>query len=63
MTPVFDFSCPKCGRKEEDVMIGREGKDIVCPECGCKMKRKPSVFNPMFRGNDFTPIFFKDKAR
>jgi hypothetical protein len=33
----------------------------ICPSCGCRMKRKVSVFHPVFNGADFTPIFYPNK--
>ena len=45
---VYNYVCPKCGFKLEDVVIDDEGniygtkKPPICPKCNIEMKRVPS---------------------
>jgi putative FmdB family regulatory protein len=55
--PIFDFTCPKCDCHEDDVIVARDGVDRICPSCGCRMKRKVSVFHPVFNGDGWTPTY------
>jgi len=59
MSPIYDFTCPRCERREDDVIIAKNGVERICPDCGCRMKRKPSVFHPIFVGSGWTEKTFK----
>ena len=63
MSPIFDFSCPKCGHHEDDVIVSRDGVEKMCPNCEFFMKKKPSRFHPIFNGADFTPIFYPKRGQ
>jgi putative FmdB family regulatory protein len=32
--PIFEYTCKKCGRIFEKLVLGRNGGEIVCPKCG-----------------------------
>ena len=34
--PIFEYTCKKCGKVFEKLVLVRNGGDIVCPECGSK---------------------------
>ena len=41
--PLFDFSCPACGREFEALV--RTGYPPRCPDCGSEdLSRKPTAF-------------------
>lgn len=32
--PIYEFKCPKCGQKIEQLCkMGETGKDLTCPAC------------------------------
>jgi len=35
--PLFDYECPKCGRKKEELIRSGEEKNFYCPDCKVKM--------------------------
>lgn len=38
--PIYDFECPKCGRKEEELIRPGEEKNFYCEDCKVKMERE-----------------------
>lgn len=32
--PIFEYTCRKCGKVFEKLILGRSDSEIVCPECG-----------------------------
>lgn len=44
--PVYEFQCPKCQTKLEQLCkMGETGEDLVCPHCGNRgLKRLLSGF-------------------
>ena len=37
--PVFDFKCPGCELKKDDVFVHRHDAVVKCTRCGAQMKR------------------------
>jgi putative FmdB family regulatory protein len=39
--PIFEYICPKCGHRFEELIIRRSEEDQVeCPQCGHKKAEK-----------------------
>jgi len=38
--PLYDYECPRCGRKKEELIKSGEEKNFYCEECKVKMYRK-----------------------
>lgn len=57
--PLFDYECPTCGSREEDVLVSGEPAEVLpCPnQCPEGMGRLPTVPVVHFRGYGFTPKF------
>lgn len=36
--PLYEFRCPACGHKFEEITSSSQIDEVVCPECG---ERKP----------------------
>jgi putative FmdB family regulatory protein len=34
--PIFEYTCKKCGKVFEKLVLGRNGDEILCPKCGSK---------------------------
>lgn len=45
--PLFDYQCPKCGQRRNDIFFKNEGErrdserlgELACPECKADMER------------------------
>jgi hypothetical protein len=54
---VFDYQCPKCDRRDENVLVDGAESAVICP-CGAPMTRldsAPHVFSvivPTYPGSD-----------
>ena len=49
--PIYDYSCPKCGHKQEELIGFGEVKNFYCERCKTKMDREfPKTAN--FRMTD-----------
>ena len=63
MSPLYDFTCTKCGLEREILcsVAGDMAPEFMkCPQCGNdKLKRLPSA--PNFKVKDGTPIFHGGK--
>lgn len=57
--PLFDYECPNCDFIKKDVFIDKYDKKVKCPECNSIMKKLPSQFNPIFKGNGFYETDYK----
>jgi len=43
--PLYEFRCPSCGEKFEEIVRVTQTDQVVCPECGGeKPERQMSVF-------------------
>jgi putative FmdB family regulatory protein len=43
--PIFEYTCRKCGKLFEKLILGKSSVEPVCPECGSKrVERKFSAF-------------------
>lgn len=42
---IYDYKCPECGHKEEDVLVKRHDEQVDCPNCKTKMQKQFSVFS------------------
>ena len=38
--PIFEYTCGKCGKAFEKLILGKNGGEIVCPGCGSKKTEK-----------------------
>jgi putative FmdB family regulatory protein len=36
LMPIFEYTCKKCGKVFEKLVLGRNGGKIICPKCGSK---------------------------
>jgi len=44
--PIFEFTCPTCGKEFERLVYGSDEAKVVCPSCGCEdAKKLLSVFS------------------
>jgi len=43
--PIYDFVCPKCKSKKNDVFT-KSWEEIIKCDCGTKMNKKPSIMVP-----------------
>lgn len=57
--PLFDFECPTCGSREEDVLMRTTQFDqLPCPnQCPEGMRRLPAAPAIRFVGYGWTPKF------
>jgi len=56
---VFDYQCPKCDRRDENILVDSAESAVVCP-CGAAMTRldsAPHIFSVI------VPIYPGAKAR
>lgn len=37
--PVYDYLCPCCGRRQDDIFVHRYDREVKCVQCKGKMKR------------------------
>lgn len=37
--PVYDYKCPGCEKKLDDVFVHRHDEEVKCPRCRALMKR------------------------
>lgn len=43
--PIFEYTCRKCGKVFEKLILGKSSVELVCPECGSKrVAQKFSAF-------------------
>ncbi|HUV39280.1 MAG TPA: zinc ribbon domain-containing protein [Planctomycetota bacterium] len=33
--PIYEFECPRCSHRFEDLLRSSRAKNPACPECGC----------------------------
>jgi putative FmdB family regulatory protein len=68
--PLYEFICPKCSFKEEQIVPNRDSK-VGCDECGAQMERQyPTKFaGPLWPENGITmdnvgpqPVHFPSRS-
>ncbi len=42
--PLYEYSCPACGRQFEELTRSADADKVKCPACGKKAARKFSTF-------------------
>jgi len=42
--PLYEYNCPKCGHKFEELTRSADADKIKCPQCGTKAARQFSTF-------------------
>lgn len=47
--PMYDFLCPRCGEKFEELVQSRQ-EDAPCPKCGASAERQMSIPSPLKTG-------------
>ena len=62
--PIYDFECPRCGYRQEVLILpGDNGEAPRCPHCGVPMRR---VFSGsvglVFKGSGFYITDYKNKS-
>lgn len=45
MSPVYEYECPKCNHKFEELREMRDKDTATCPKCGGKVEQQISTFN------------------
>jgi putative FmdB family regulatory protein len=48
--PVYEFYCPKCDKKFEEITIRAYWKDIRCRTCGGEVVKTPTTFGINVKG-------------
>jgi len=38
--PIFEYQCEKCKARFEEIVIGKGGDEVCCPECGHDRTRR-----------------------
>jgi putative FmdB family regulatory protein len=41
--PIFDYLCPSCGERMEEVLVQRWDDDVECSDCGTVTKKLPAA--------------------
>ena len=49
--PIFDYVCPKCGHKEDDVLV-KTGDRVKCTKDKCDTKMVKQICAPNIGGMD-----------
>jgi putative FmdB family regulatory protein len=42
--PLYEYSCPKCGRQFEELTRAADADKVACPKCKTRAERKFSTF-------------------
>ena len=48
--PMYDFLCPKCGKKFEELVPAHSSQEPLCPACGAASQRQMSAPSPLKTG-------------
>ncbi|MDO5484187.1 MAG: zinc ribbon domain-containing protein [Desulfovibrionaceae bacterium] len=48
--PMYDFLCPKCGEKFEELVPAQSTDTPPCPKCGAASDRQMSIPSPLKTG-------------
>lgn len=41
--PIFDYECPLCGQRTEDVLVRRSDEEVMCSTCNVRTQKLPSM--------------------
>jgi len=50
--PIYEYQCPKCGAKTEELAVSFSAPAPKCSKCGSKTEKMLSTFAASFSGSD-----------
>ncbi len=50
--PIYEYQCPKCGAKTEELVASFSAPAPKCPKCGVKTEKMLSTFAASVSGSD-----------